>query len=327
MVELLAPQHARQRLAMHAPFIVGQRLRRNPIVEFVGVRDPVLECLVEPVEGIADLESANAFVGPRGRQPQTHGLASASGHVEDIVGRSLGPGFRGVDRVAVARDDVFVERILDVGRRIGLAPQTGGVALVLGEEQLRGSVAKQPVLAKLTVCGLHDARSHLVERRLRLIRVPRPGIAEPERRHDTKPGRFRPAIVHGDADEDVFGAGLRVFHEHVEVPVVVEGAGIQQFVFELGPRSAPVRLDQVPVGILPLRVLVEILHVRVRGRAVDVEVVLLDVLAVIRLVVGEPEQALFQNRIPLVPQGQGKAELLLVVGKSPEPVLAPPVCT
>ena len=166
------------------------------------------------------------------------------------------------------------------------------------------------------VCGLNDARSHLAQRRLRLIRVPGPGIAEPERRQDTKPGRFRPAIVHGDADEDVFRALLRVFHEHVEVPVVVEGAGIEQLVLELVPRSAPVRVDQVPVGILPLRVLVEILHVRVRGRAVDVEVVLLDVFAVIRLAVGEPEQALFQNRVPLVPQRQRKTEPLLVVAES-----------
>jgi hypothetical protein len=34
-----------------------------------------------------------------------------------------------------------------------------------------------------------------------------------------------------------------------------------------------VKLSRVPVGKLPLRVLVEVLHVRVRRRAVDVEVV------------------------------------------------------
>ena len=62
-----------------------------------------------------------------------------------------------------------------------------------------------------------------------------------------------------------------------------------------------------------------------RGRAVEVEVVLLDILAVVRLAVGEPEQALFQDRVALVPQRQRKAEPLLVIAESPEPVLAPPV--
>jgi hypothetical protein len=46
-------------------------------------------------------------------------------------------------------------------------------------------------------------------------------------------------------------------------------------------------------------------------RAVEVEVVLLDVLAVIALAVGEAEQALLEDRILAVPQGQGEAEPLL----------------
>ena len=74
--------------------------------------------------------------------------------------------------------------------------------------------------------------------------------------------------MHGDPDEDVFRALLRVLHKHIKVPVVAEDAGIEQFVLKLFPRSTPIRIDQVPVGILPLRVLVEILHVGVRGRAV-----------------------------------------------------------
>src|SRR4029453_1844077 len=109
-----------------------------------------------------------------------------------------------------------------------------------------------------------------------------------------------------------------------KIPVVAEDPRIEQLVFELSPRSSPVRFDQVQVGILALRVLVEILHVRVGGRAVEVEVVLLDVLAVVRLTVGESEQALFQDRVPLVPQGQGEAEPLLVIREAREPVPAPP---
>ena len=52
-----------------------------------------------------------------------------------------------------------VKRILDVGRRIGLVPQTLRIALIFGEEQLRGAIAMEPVLAKLMVCGLNGAGS------------------------------------------------------------------------------------------------------------------------------------------------------------------------
>ena len=316
VVVLLAPQHAGQRLAMHPALIVGERLRRDPLVEFVGVGDPALERLLEAAKGLID---------PRGRQTEADGLASAGGHVEGVVGGRLGAHLGGVDRLAAARDGVGVERVLDVRGRVGLAPETGGVALVLGEEQLRSSIAREPVLAELVVGGLDDARPRLAQRGLGLVVAPGPGVAEPERRQDAKPGRLRPAVVHGDANENVLRALLRVLHEHVEVPIVVEGARVEQLVLELLPRSPAVRLDQVPVGILPLRVLVEVLHVRVGGRAVDVEVVLLDVLAVVRLTVGEPEQALLQDGIPLVPQRQRQAQPLLVVREAREPVLAPPV--
>ena len=52
VVVLLAPQHSRQRLAMHPALIFGQRLGRNPRVEFVGVGDAALEDLLEAAEGV-----------------------------------------------------------------------------------------------------------------------------------------------------------------------------------------------------------------------------------------------------------------------------------
>src|SRR5262245_35129312 len=61
------------------------------------------------------------------------------------------------------------------------------------------------------------------------------------------------------------------------------------------------------------------------GSAIKIEVVLLDVLAVVALAVGQPEQALLQDRVLAVPQGQGEAELLLVIGDAGQAVLAPAV--
>src|SRR5512135_1780707 len=61
------------------------------------------------------------------------------------------------------------------------------------------------------------------------------------------------------------------------------------------------------------------------GRAVEVEVVLLDVLTVVALGVGQPEHPLLQQRVAAVPQRQREAEPLLVVAEAGDAVLAPPV--
>src|SRR4029078_1474749 len=110
-----------------------------------------------------------------------------------------------------------------------------------------------------------------------------------------------------------------------EVPVVVEDAGVQELVLQLLAAPPAVRLDEVPVRELALRVLVEVLHVRVRGRGVEVEVVLLGVLAVVALAVGEAEDPLLEDGVPLVPQGEREAEPLFVVGDPAQAVLAPAV--
>ena len=142
VVVLLGPEHPRQRLAVDAALILAQSLRCDPLVEFVGLGDPPVESSLEPAEGI---------VYGSGRETQPDGLAAGGGHVEHVVGCGLRPDPGGVHGVRVSRDDVGVERILDVGSGVGLAPQTVGIALVLGEEQLGGAIAPELVLANLLV--------------------------------------------------------------------------------------------------------------------------------------------------------------------------------
>ena len=60
-------------------------------------------------------------------------------------------------------------------------------------------------------------------------------------------------------------------------------------------------------------------------RAVEVEVVLLDVLPVVALAVGQAEQAFLEDRVLAVPQGQRKAEPLMVVGDPGQAVLTPAI--
>ncbi len=73
-------------------------------------------------------------------------------------------------------------------------------------------------------------------------------------------------------------------------------AGVEELVFHLLPGPPAIGRDEVVVGKGRLGVLVEVLHVRVGRRAVEVEVVLLHVLAVVPLTVGEAEQPLFEDR-------------------------------
>jgi hypothetical protein len=138
VIELLAPEHSRQRLTMHPALIFVQRVGRNPLVEFVRVGDPAFEYPIEIAKGIF-------YLG--GRQTQPNRLAAAGGHVEGIVGRRLGPRLGGIHRLALPRDDVGVERIFHVWGRVGLVPQTLRIAFVFSEQQIRGAIAMEPVIA------------------------------------------------------------------------------------------------------------------------------------------------------------------------------------
>ena len=104
---------------------------------------------------------------------------------------------------------------------------------------------------------------------------------------------LRAPVVNGDADEYVFRIGLRILDKHIEIPVAIKRSGIEEFVLHLLPRPAPVRFEQVAIGKFLLRVLVEILHIGMCRCAVKIEVVFLDVLAVIAFAVGQTEQAFF----------------------------------
>ena len=110
------------------------------------------------------------------------------------------------------------------------------------------------------------------------------------------------AVGDGDADVHVVGSALGVLDVDVDVAIVVEDAGVEQLVLQLEPASSAVRRDEIGVRELVQRVPVAVLQVRARRRGVEVEVVLLHVLAVIALGVRQPEHPLLQDRIDPVPE-------------------------
>ena len=76
IVVLLAPQHSGQRLAVHATFVLAQRTRGDPIVEFVRISETGGEYLVKCAE----------WIGRRFRtQPQPHDLAATRGYFQTIM--------------------------------------------------------------------------------------------------------------------------------------------------------------------------------------------------------------------------------------------------
>ena len=124
---------------------------------------------------------------------------------------------------------------------------------------------------------------------------------------------FRPAIADADLDQQVFRFCLGVFNKHIEVPVVVKYAGIQQFILQLLSTALVVGFNEVPVWKGRLGILVQVLHVGVGRRTIEVEIVLLHILTMIPLGIAQSEGTFLQDRVLAVPERKSKAENLMVI--------------
>src|SRR5215831_3478335 len=162
--------------------------------------------------------------------------------------------------------------------------------------------------------ALQVTRSHARDdRRPTIIALPAPGIAEPERWEHMNWRCFRATVTDADADEYVFCLDLGVLNHHIEIAPLVEDTGVDQLILHEEFAPPAVLLDQLTVRVFRLRILIEILHVGMGRRVVQVVVVLLDVLAVVAFAVGQTEQPLLEDWIPAVPESQGKAQILVPI--------------
>src|SRR5579862_3706533 len=118
--------------------------------------------------------------------------------------------------------------------------------------------------------------------------------------------RPRPAIAQADLDKNVLRGLLSVLHENIEVAIAVEDSGVKQLIFHVAAGAQIAGGDQVIVREGVLGIFVQVLHVRMSGRAIEVEVILFDILAVVALTVRKPKQALLENWILAVPQCHAK---------------------
>ncbi len=193
-------------------------------------------------------------------------------------------------------DDKVVDAVLGVGRGVGRTVQFFKIRFVFAKQNLVRVIEVIVELAVLTVVDLDDAVAHAVHHRFVVeIRVaPRPGVAEGNGRQNRNRRVFRPPIMHRHAHHEVFLIGLGVFDVDVEVLVVVEDSCVGNLVFQFGFATPGVFLPDFLVREQILRVLVQHLHVRVRGRAVEVVVQILDIFAVVGLGIGQAKHSLFE---------------------------------
>ena len=113
--------------------------------------------------------------------------------------------------------------------------------------------------------------------------------------------RVQASVMRGNDHDDVVRRGLGVFDKDVEIPVLIEQAGVDQFKFWRMLRPCGVALAQLRVWIFPLRVLVEHFEISVRRRRIEVIVILFHVLAVIALGTSQTEKPFLQVRITFIP--------------------------
>ncbi len=249
-------------------------------------------------------------------------LVSPGGHVELVPERGFGAGGVGVDR-RPAVHHVVVDPVLGKGVA-GVAPELVRVALVVAEQRLGIAVAAQRHRAELRLARHQRAIGQRDRRPLRLG-VPRPAVAEPQVGQHVERRGVGAGVAHRDPHADVRRAGLGVVDRDVPVAVLVEQARVEQLVLALVPAAGAVDLEQLLVGELTLRVHVAPAHPRVRRGRVEVPPVLLGVLAVVALVPGQPEDALLQDRVAPVPEGERQTQQLLVVADAAQAVLAPAI--
>ena len=186
--ELLAPQHARDRLAHHVGRVFAHRRRRDRLVELIGLTTPVLEEFVEMLaKGCALLVQETAG------EPQANDLGLPGADRDLVVRRDLGALLAGIHRVLSAVHHTVIDPVFDVGALVRGAEQPRMVGFVLGEEQRHLAFARKDECPQRGMRRRDRGRAcrclDLLEvwflgRAIRLGNPLRPVVAEPQRRQE-----------------------------------------------------------------------------------------------------------------------------------------------
>ena len=131
----------------------------------------------------------------------------------------------------------------------------------------------------------------------------------------------------GDADCQIVRRVFCVFDLDIEVAAVVEHAGVSQLEFAVVLAAAAVFFDEPRVGIFGLWIFIQAAEVTAGGCGVEIVVAFLNVFAVVALAIGQAEQALFENGIAAVPEGERKTDPAFAIGDAKQAIFTPAVGT
>ncbi len=215
------------------------------------------------------------------------------------------------------------------GARLG-AEHAALVRLVVAEQRdgigtVRAREGDQLHRSDDRMIDRHRAVVAPFECRLDRVDLPTPGVAEPGRRQHVERRSVGPGVGRPHDHDDVVDVGLHVVDLDHPVAVVVERAGVEQFVLGLVLAAPAVLLDEVLVRERRLRIVVPPPIPGVARDGVEVPPVVLGVLAVVALGAGEAEHPLLEDRVVAVPQCEAEAQPLFDVGEPGHAVLAPAV--
>ena len=167
-------------------------------------------------------------------QAQFDFTRAAGGNFQFVMRAHFCAGALGVHNVLMAANQIFVERVFEKAVFVLIAAEAAvGVRFVFREQQFRqnssavnrtGEKFKHPQFLVLHLD--RRAAAQCAQTGLVMFLVPRPGVAKPKMRQDVDGRGFRPAIVNGDAHQNVIWRGLGVFDKDVEVTVVVKNARV-----------------------------------------------------------------------------------------------------
>ena len=131
---------------------------------------------------------------------------------------------------------------------------------------------------------------------------PCPGIPEPERGQDMERTSLRPSVMCRNSYPYSLRVALGINDVDIPISVISEYPGIQEVKTWVLSGAPPILLNEKGIGILSLRVLVEVMKVTVAGRGIQIEVVLFDVFTMISLFPGKAKGTFFQDRVTAVPE-------------------------
>jgi len=148
-----------------------------------------------------------------------------------VMGGGLGSDPFGIHCLLCPGNHKIVDSILYIRTTVPCSKNSLKVGFVICEQELWAPGAYEPSLSYLKVANPNRGRSlaYHVSGQLRntSVQPPRPGVAKPNGGQDVDAGGIGASIEHCDSDENIFGCCFCIFHDDVEVAILLEYPGIE----------------------------------------------------------------------------------------------------